>query len=114
VLATGTDDVLVVQREGAPLIGISGHQLAALPISAKVWTHGERGPYKIVAWRGRTGYVLSDYLCSERELDAAEAEAAAAVIEEVPATSTAWRWAALILGSAVASAAGALYVFLIG
>lgn len=113
MLATGTDDVLVVQREGAPLIGISGHELAALPLSAKVWTHGERGPYKIVAWRGRTGYVLGDYLCPEREVEEAAAEAAAA-LEVVPMAHSTWPWAALVLGSAVASAAGALYVFVIG
>jgi hypothetical protein len=60
-------DALLVDLDEAPFIGISGRQMASLDRGTEVAVLGERGPYTIVCWEGRNGYVPSEYLVSPGE-----------------------------------------------
>lgn len=53
---------MVVGSAGAPFIGISGRQMATVECGTELITLGEHGPYTIVHWDGRNGYVQTDLL----------------------------------------------------
>ena len=61
-------DALVVSPGGAALIGLSGHEVASIPGSSDVRAQGEWGPYTVVAYEGRNGYVLTDRLVRREDL----------------------------------------------
>ena len=62
MLAANSTDMLLIHQDGAALIGISGREVASVPGLAEVTLMAERGPYAVVSWRGRIGYVLTDCL----------------------------------------------------
>jgi hypothetical protein len=62
-----TENLLVVDRGDAPFIGVSGRQMASLDRGEEMTLLGERGPYTIVCWKGRNGYVPTEHLVSFAE-----------------------------------------------
>ena len=62
-------DSLFVSAPATELIGISGRAVGVLDREAKVQVHGERGPYTIVTYEGRNGYVLTAHLTSRTSLE---------------------------------------------
>jgi hypothetical protein len=56
------DDTLFVKAPTADLFGISGRSVGILERNSQVLVHGEIGPYKVVSYEGRNGYVLSEFL----------------------------------------------------
>jgi hypothetical protein len=62
-----TEDMLVVDRDDTPFIGVSGRQVAAIERGVELAVLGERGPYTIVTWGSRNGYVHTDHLVSPAE-----------------------------------------------
>ena len=110
----GSDEVLVVRRDGVPLLGISGYTLETLPGAAEVACHGQRGPYTIIAWRGRMGFVLTDELRdpSEPALEMNDVIPEGRDGEESDASG---RWLTALFGmSVVAGGAGVVYLLLGG
>ena len=59
-----THDLLIVDRDDTPFMGVSGRQVASLKRGTEIIVIGERGPYTIVCWDSRNGYVPSDSLVS--------------------------------------------------
>jgi hypothetical protein len=62
-----TETVLVVDRDDTPFIGVSRRQVAAIERGAELAVLGERGPYTIVTWGSRNGYVPTDHLVGPAE-----------------------------------------------
>jgi hypothetical protein len=60
---------LIVRESGTPMIGISGHAVALLGKTAQVLVHAEVGPYTVVSYEGRNGYVLSESLSAPAGLE---------------------------------------------
>jgi hypothetical protein len=56
---------LIVRESGTPLIGISGRPIGLLDRSDEVVVHDEVGPYTVVSFDGRNGYVLTEALQSQ-------------------------------------------------
>ena len=101
---------LLVKTPVTELIGISGRAIGVLEREARVLVHGELGPYTVVTYEGRNGYVLTDHLCDSKGLEE-EALSDQAVEEEPPQGR---HWARLLLAvliplAAAGSAAGALF-----
>lgn len=83
---------LVVGSESASLIGVSGRPVATIQRGEAVVTYGERGPYTIVNWEGRNGFVLSSDLVTAAEFDAAPEDAAADAAEQATAIGPRRSW----------------------
>jgi hypothetical protein len=61
-------------REGAALLGLSGHQVGTIPGDTEVRIYDEVGSYTRTAFDGRSGFVLSESLHPERRrLEVADA-----------------------------------------
>ena len=52
-------------REGAAIVGMSGHQVSTIPGDTEVTIYDEVGSYTRVAFGGRTGLVLTENLYPE-------------------------------------------------
>ena len=59
-----TANSLMVDRDDTPFIGVSGRQVASIERGVELTIHEERGPYTIVCWGNRNGYVPTDHLVS--------------------------------------------------
>ena len=73
-------DRLFVGHDDTPFLGVSGRQVATIDRGTEIVFLDEQGPYTIVCWEGRNGYVPTDCLVTLDDLhdDAAgvhEAEA---------------------------------------
>ena len=103
VLAANASDLLLTLKSGAPLIGVSGHEVAYIPGLNEVTQVGERGAYTVVSWRGRTGYVLTGQLIYPGTMDEPSPES-----ETLAETGNRHRWSAgqrvLIYGCAMGAA----------
>jgi hypothetical protein len=77
LLSTRPEKMVVGSKE-APFIGVSGRQIAIIEYGTEVAKLGEHGPYSIIHWSGRDGYVLGDLLVRPEDFDTAAAEAEAA------------------------------------
>ena len=66
----------MVIPDGAVLLGISGHQVASILGCTEIEPLGEQGPYTVVAYKGRNGFVLTESLMRREDLEAASNEAA--------------------------------------
>ena len=109
MLPSSSKDLLVVKRDGASLVGISGHQVATLSANEEVRSQGERGPYTIVSWQGRMGFVLSDDL-SEYAALLPQSEPVGVATAENPSSSSAGVLSVLLIAAlAVAAAASTFY-----
>jgi hypothetical protein len=67
---------LTVKDASAPLLGISGHVIGSLERAHQVLVHGELGPYTIVSYEGRNGYVLTESLHDPTAVEGPEEEKA--------------------------------------
>jgi hypothetical protein len=65
-----TQEILVVDQEATPFIGVSGRQVDSIERGTELSILGERGPYTIVSWGGRNGYVPTDHLVSPSDFNA--------------------------------------------
>jgi hypothetical protein len=61
-------NTLVVRAVSAELIGVSGRPVGVLQRESEVKVHGELGPYTIVNYEGRNGYVLTECLGDRESL----------------------------------------------
>jgi hypothetical protein len=85
-------DTMVVATLEAPFIGVSGRQMAVAEYGTEVTKLGERGPYTIVHWNGRDGYLLTEQLLSDVEFESTVAAAEAAAVAELKAPARRFRF----------------------
>ena len=114
VAETRRRDALVVCPDGAELLGISGREVAWLPGASDVKAQGEWGPYTVVTYDGRNGYVLTDSLMRREELMAASGEAVGELVANSEGPHTlATRLLQIVAGlAATGGIAAAIYAFI--
>jgi hypothetical protein len=86
------------------MIGISEHALALLDKTAEVLVHGEMGPYSVVSYEGRNGYVLSESLTglASAAEPAAQSGSGDSTVQSLPHRSR--RFVLTLVGGMTASA----------
>ena len=104
----------MVAPDGAALIGISGHAVASIPGASEVNSQGERGPYTVVAYEGRNGYVLTDKLVPREQMMAVSSEAVNELVSDSGSSHRlATRGLLIVAGFAASSGiAASMYAFI--